>query len=49
MRIVFDPRAADDLVSQIEYLIDHDALQAAARLKMRCDAFLHGQATAAAE
>ena len=39
MRIVFDPRAAEDLVSQIDYLVDHDALRAAARLKLRCDAF----------
>ena len=39
MRITFDPLAADDLVSQIDYLIDHDAPEAAARLKLRCDAF----------
>jgi plasmid stabilization system protein ParE len=39
MRIVFDPRAADELVSQIEYLIEHNALQAAVRLAMRCNAF----------
>jgi plasmid stabilization system protein ParE len=39
MRIVFDPRAADDLVSQIDYLIKHDALQAAIRLEKRCNAF----------
>ena len=39
MRITFDPLAADDLVSQIDYLIDHNAPQAAARLKVRCDAF----------
>ena len=30
MRITFDPRAADDLISQIDYLIDRDAPQAAA-------------------
>ncbi len=39
MRIVFDPRAADDLVSQIEFLIDQNAVQAATHLKLRCDAF----------
>ena len=39
MRITFDPLAADDLISQIDYLIDHDAPQAASRLKLRCDAF----------
>jgi plasmid stabilization system protein ParE len=39
MRIVFDPLAADDLVSQIDYLIDRNARQAAARLSQRCDAF----------
>lgn len=30
MRITFDPRAADDLICQIDYLIDRDAPQAAA-------------------
>lgn len=39
MRITFDPLAAAGLVSQIDYLIDRDAPQAAARLKLRCDAF----------
>lgn len=39
MRITFDPRAADDLTAQIEYLIDNQALPAALHLKARCDAF----------
>ena len=39
MRITFDPRAADELISQIDYLIEHNAVDAAARLKTRCDAF----------
>jgi plasmid stabilization system protein ParE len=39
MRITFDPRAAEELASQIEYLIQQNALLAAARLKTRCDAF----------
>lgn len=39
MRIVFDPRAADDLVSQIDFLTQQNAFQAAMRLKSRCDAF----------
>ena len=28
MRITFDPLAADDLISQIDYLIEHNAPQA---------------------
>jgi len=39
VRITFDPRAADDLAAQIEYLIDNQALPAALHLKARCDAF----------
>jgi plasmid stabilization system protein ParE len=39
VRITLDPRAAEELASQIEYLIDNRALLAAARLKARCDAF----------
>lgn len=39
MRIRLDPRAAEELASQIAYLIDNHALLAAARLKARCDAF----------
>ena len=39
MKITLDPRAADELCSQIDYLIAHNAHQAAARLKARCDAF----------
>ena len=42
MRITFDPRAADELASQFSYLIEHRALQAAARLKARCHAFFEG-------
>lgn len=39
MKIRLDPLAADELASQIDYLIDNHALLAAARLKARCDAF----------
>ena len=39
MRIRFDPRAAVELEAQIGYLIERDALVAAARLKARCDDF----------
>ncbi len=39
MKVVLDPRAADELASQIDYLIENDALHAAGRLKSRCDAF----------
>ena len=39
MKVTLDPRAADELASQIGYLIDNHALLAAARLKARCDAF----------
>jgi len=39
MRITFDPRAAVELEAQIDYLIERDALVAAARLKARCDDF----------
>jgi plasmid stabilization system protein ParE len=40
MRITFDPRAADELAYQIEYLIDRHAVAAAIRLEARCNAFL---------
>lgn len=39
MRITFNPRAAVELETQIDYLIERDALVAAARLKARCDEF----------
>ena len=39
MKVVLDPQAADELASQIDYLVDKHALLAAARLKARCDAF----------
>jgi plasmid stabilization system protein ParE len=39
MKVTLDPRAADELMSQIDYLIGNHALLAAARLKARCDAF----------
>lgn len=39
MRITFDPLAAVELESQIDYLIQNHAHRAAARLKDRCDAF----------
>jgi plasmid stabilization system protein ParE len=38
MRITLDSRAAAELTSQ-NYLIEHHALRAAARLEARCDAF----------
>lgn len=40
MKVTLDPRAADELISQIDYLIANNAPQAAARLKARFDAFL---------
>ncbi len=40
MRIVFDPRAADELEGQIDYLLEQHARAAAARLEARCMAFL---------
>ena len=40
MRIILDLGAAHDLESQLDYLISHNAPQAAARLKARLDAFL---------
>lgn len=39
MRITFDPQAAVDLETQIDYLIDRNATQAAGRLKLRCEQF----------
>lgn len=39
MRIVFDPVAAEELASQIDFLIERHAHQAAARLAARCDSF----------
>jgi plasmid stabilization system protein ParE len=39
VKITFDPDAAADLASQIDYLIERNALQAASRLKLRCDIF----------
>ncbi len=39
MRVTFDPRAADELNSQIDYLIANNAPRAAAHLKTRCDVF----------
>ncbi len=39
MRIVFDPVAAEELASQIDFLIERHAHQAAASLAARCDAF----------
>jgi plasmid stabilization system protein ParE len=42
MRITLDPQAADELSSQIDYLIQNNAQLAATRLKARCDAFFEG-------
>jgi plasmid stabilization system protein ParE len=39
VKVTLDPRAADELASQIAYLIDNHALLAGDRLKARCDAF----------
>jgi hypothetical protein len=46
MKVTLDPRAADELASQIDYLIDNHALLAAARLKARCDAFFESSSPA---
>lgn len=40
MKITFDPRAADELAGQLDYLIERNALAAAVRLEARCTTFL---------
>jgi plasmid stabilization system protein ParE len=40
MRITLDPRAADELAKQLDFLLERHAVGAAIRLESRCSDFL---------